>query len=117
MAVTATRTQTIAFSGDIAGSEITSAATNAASPGQIQLLSLASGANTITAPTGGSTPAACTIIPPTGNAVSLTIKGVTGDTGIRIHNTDPTTIAVDSSVASFCLTAGNTVTGLRLIWS
>lgn len=117
MAASATRSTTITFSGDVSGAEILNAATNAASPAQIQLLSLASGANTITAPTGGSTPTACTIIPPTGNAVSLTVKGVTGDTGIRIHNTDPTTIAIDSSVATFCLTAGNTVTGVRLVWS
>jgi len=112
MSVTATRSQTIVYTGDVTGTETVSAASNAASPGQIEIKTLASGANTITVPTGGSTVVSCTIIPPTGNTNSITLKGVTGDTGIRVHNTDPTTIAIDSSVATFCLTAGATITGV-----
>jgi hypothetical protein len=45
------------------------------------------------------------------------LKGVTGDTGIGLHLTDPSTIALAGSTATFVLTAGNTITGLRLYWS
>ena len=117
MAVSATRTTTIVYTGDVTGTETISAAANAASPGSVEIKTLSSGANTITVPTGGATVTACTILPPTGNTISITLKGVTGDTGVRLHNTDPTTIAIDSSVSTFCLTAGNTLTGLRIYWS
>jgi hypothetical protein len=117
MSVSAQRVITITYSGDVAGTESISAATNSASPGSVEIKTLSSGANTITVPTGGSTPTACTIIPPAGNTVSLTFKGVTGDTGVRLHDTDPSTVSLNSSVTSFCLTAGATLTGVRLFWS
>lgn len=118
MAVTATRTTTITFSGNVTGTETISAASNSSSPGQIQITDLSSGANTITVPTGGSTvPTAVTIVPPSANATSITFKGVTGDTGVQLHDTDPSSIALDSSVTSFCLTAGGDIAGVRLVWS
>lgn len=117
MAVTSTRVQTITFTGDVTGQTSQSAASNASSPGSIDIVTLSSGANTITVPTGGSTVTAVTIVPPAANAVAITLKGVSGDTGIRIHNTDPTTVAIDSSVSTFVLNAASTVTGLRLYWS
>ena len=115
MAVRSKRSQTIVFSGDVTGTELTSAADNVTSPGQLEVKNLASGANTISVP--GIQPTAVTIIPPAANAVTMTLKGVTGDTGIALHLTDPTTIALASSVTSFVITAGNTLNGLRLIWS
>lgn len=117
MSVSSTRSQSIVLTGDVTGTETVSAATNAASPGSITIHSLASGANTITVPTGGSTVTAATILPPTGNTQTITLKGVTGDTGVGLHLTDPTTIALASSVTTFCLTAGGTITGLRIYWS
>ena len=96
MAVTATRTTTIVYTGDTVGTETISAASNTASPGSIEIKTLASGDNTITLPTGGSTVVACTIVSPAGNTASIKVKGVTGDTGVRIHNTDPTTLSFDS---------------------
>lgn len=117
MSVASTRSQTIVYSGDVTGTETVAAATNSASPGSITTHTLASGANTITLPTGGSTVTAATILPPTGNTQTLTFKGVTGDTGVGMHLTDPTTFAFASSVTTFCLTAGGTVTGLRIYWS
>lgn len=117
MAVASTRTQTVVYTGDVTGTETISAATNSASPGSVTLHTLAAGANTITAPAGGSTPTACTILPPAGNTQTLILKGVTGDTGVGLHLTDPTTIALASTVTTFCLTAGGTVTGLRIYWS
>lgn len=117
MAVTAARTTTITYSGDVVGTEIISAASNTSSAGSVEIKTLASGANTITVPTGGSVPTAVTLVPPSSNTESITLKGVSGDTGIALHETDPTTLALDSSVTSFVLTAGGTITGLRLFWS
>lgn len=117
MAVTSNRSQTITFTGDVTGNEVVPAAQNAASPGSVTLHTLASGANTITLPTGGATVVSGTILPPAGNTQTLILKGVTGDTGVGLHLTDPTTIAFASSVTTFCLTAGGTVTGLRIYWT
>lgn len=116
MAVASARTQTITFSGDVQGTESVSAASNAASPGSITIHTLALGANTITVPVG-ATCVAATIVPPSGNLQTLTLKGVTGDTGVALHLTDPTTIALASTVTTFCLTAGGVVTALRIYWS
>ena len=117
MAVTSTRSTTIGFSGDVVGTTTLSAASNATSPGSTEIKTLASGFNTITVPTGGATVTAVTISPPSSNTQSITLKGVTGDTGIRIHNTDPTTVAIHSTVTSIGLTAGAEVTGVRFYWS
>lgn len=117
MSVTATRTTTIVYTGDVTGTETISAASNAASPGSVEIKTLASGLNTITVPTGGATTVACVIVPPTGNTTSITLKGVTGDTGIRIHNTDPTTIAIDPSATTFALTTAGQITGVRFYWT
>lgn len=117
MAVTAARTVLINYTGDVTGSLALAAASNASSPGSVEIKTLASGANTITLPTGGSTVVACTIVPPTANTTAITLKSVTGDTGIRLHNTDPTTVTFHTTETSFCLTAGSTITGVRLYWS
>ena len=115
MAVAANRQINIQFVGDgFEASNTFPAAENASSPAKADYATLASGANTITAPTGAT---ACTIIPPAGNTTSITLKGVTGDTGIRIHDTDPTCVAIDDSVTTFCLTAAAQITGVRLIWT
>jgi len=117
MAVQSARTETITFTGDITATLTNAAASNAASPGMSELKNLVNGANTITVPTGGATPVAVRVVPPAGNVVSITLKGVTGDTGVALHLTDPTTIALAASVSSFCLTAGGAITGVRFIWS
>lgn len=107
----------ITYSGDVDGEQQLDAADNADSPAMVELKTLAIGANTITVPTAGTVPTAVTIVPPTDNTESILLKKVTGDTGIRIHDTDPTTIALDDSVTSFCLTAGAEIIGVRLYWS
>ncbi len=114
---TARRKITITYSGDVDGEQEINAADNADSPGVMELKTLSSGANTITVPTSGTVPTAVTIVPPADNTTAMTLKGVTGDTGVRLHDTDPTTIALDDSVTAFCLTAGGTITGVRLYWS
>lgn len=117
MAVNATRTVTISYTGDVVGSESLAATANAVSPGSVTIHSLSVGANTITVPTGGSTVKGATIVPPSGNAQSITLKGVTGDTGVDISKTDPTSIAFETAPANFVLTAGGTITGLRIFWT
>lgn len=118
MAAQSTRVTTITFTGDVTGTQTLEADTNAASPASNAIQALSSGANTITVPTStGVTVTACTVIPPTGNTTSITLKGVSGDTGIQIHDTDPTTVAIDSTVTSFVLTAGAAIQGVRLIWT
>jgi hypothetical protein len=113
MSVTSNRTVQISFSSDVEYTQDFDAAVNASGSGQIQLVNLTTGANTITVPTNA---VAVTIIPPALNAVTITLKGVTGDTGIALNLTDPTSIGL-SSVSTFCLTAGNSITGVRLIYS
>lgn len=116
MAAKARRKVTVTYSNDVEGEQELNAADNAASPAQIQIVSLVSGANTITVPTGAT---AVTITKPTGNAVAITFKGVTGDTGVRLHDTDPDSISLHSSVTSFVLTRpSESVTAVvRIFWS
>lgn len=69
-------------------------------------------------PTGGSTVKAATIIPPAGNTQSLTLKGVTGDTGLVLSLTEPMTLTFKATPATtFLIVAGGTVTGLRIVWT
>lgn len=117
MATTATRSTTIVFTGDVTGTEVYTAASNSSSPGQLQIVALSSGNNTITLPTSSTTVASVTILPPTGNSVALILKGIAGDTGINLHPTDPTTIAFpNSGVTSFVINAGSAV-NIRLTWT
>lgn len=113
MSAKSRRKTTITYSNDVEGEQELDAADNTASPAQVQIVALAIGANTITAPTGAT---CCTIVKPTDNTASLTLKGVTGDTGVRLHNTDPDSVSVHSSTASFVLTSAAIVT-VRLFWS
>lgn len=117
MAITSNRTTSLVFTEDQEGAHNIEAAANIASPGSITIHTLSSGFNQITVPTAGTVPTAATIVPPFGNEQTLTLKGVTGDTGIALHITDPSTLALASSVTSFGITAGGTVTGLRIFWS
>lgn len=117
MSVTSNRTVSVSFTGDLVSTISEAAAASTVSPGSVTIHTLSSGANNITPPTGGSTPKAATIIPPTGNTNTLTLKGVTGDTGIAMHLTDPAVVTLATTVTTFCITAGGTVTGLRIIWS
>ena len=115
MSVAGNRVIGLEFSGDVViPSMAYAAAENATSPGQIEIQDLSSGANTITPPSGAI---ALTIIPPAGNTVQLTLKGVTGDTGFPLHLTDPSSIALGTAFTTLCLTASATLTNLRFVWT
>jgi len=117
MSVTSNRTVTVSFTGALVSTIAEAAAASTVSPGSITVYTLSAGANNITPPTGGTTPKAATIVPPVGNTNTMTLKGVTGDTGIAMHLTDPAVITLATTVTTFCITAGGTITGLRIIWS
>lgn len=118
MSITSNRTIQVQFSGDITVEVIQSALDNTVSPGEADVVTLALGANTITAPVvAGLVVTGLTIIPPTGNTHLITLKGVSGDQGIPLHLTDPTSIALDTTFVSLVLNAAASVVGVRLIWS
>lgn len=58
------------------------------------------------------------LIPPRGNAVSITLKGVTGDTGLACNPNGPIVLSVPSTSppAAIGITTGNTITGCRVLW-
>lgn len=113
MAVNAVRRVIVKFTGDFIADLYNDAADNAASPGEIENVALSAGNNTITPPTGAK---AVTILPPAGNTVLITAKGIGADTGIVLHLTDPTSIGLNSAASTFVLSAASSVT-VRLVWS
>lgn len=118
--IRSTRNLVVTIIGDGINSVITlTAAENATSPGDSWILDAFIGDTTITIPkvTGVSIPTAVTIVPPIGNTQLLKLKKVAGDTGVLIHKTDPTCIALDPTETSFIINSGGAVTGLRIIWS
>ena len=115
MAVNATRQITIAMTGDLVFNQSIpeTPAANASSPGIVTVLNLVNGFNQIDKPTGAI---GVTIYPPTGNIITLTLKGVTGDTGISMHLTHPLSLGLGASVTNFGITTNGTV-ALRAIWT
>ncbi len=83
----------------------------------IEQLVCAVGPNTVSVPEGAT---CCTVVKPSDNVYPLTFKGVDGDTGVRMHDTDPDSFTLDPSVESFVIDADLGETGavtLRLFWS
>jgi hypothetical protein len=118
MSITSSRTIQLQFSGDISLGVIQSALDNTVSPGEADVVILSLGANTITAPVvSGIVVTGLMIIPPVGNKNLITLKGVTGDTGIALHLTDPTSLSLDTTFVSLVLNAAASIVGVRLIWS
>lgn len=115
MSVTAERQVNVQFSGEgYNANNSFAAASNSTSPAQQTYTNLSSGNNSVTVPTGATS---VTIVPPAGNTTSITLKGVNGDTGFRIHNTDPTSLALHSTTTTFVISAGSSITGVKLIWT
>lgn len=87
--------------------------TSAAASGQVTQVVLQSGANTIAIPTVPA-PSGCVIVLPPTNTSIVTLKGVTGDTGIALGKVTSHLLAWDPTAvpASFCLTSAATQTGL-----
>lgn len=109
----ASRTTTIVYSGAVAGTQEIAAADNETSPAMVELAALVTGDNAISVPTGAT---AVTIVPSSDNTTAITLKGSSGDTGIRLHNSDPSTLAIDASVSGLVLSVGANVV-VRLFWT
>lgn len=60
----------------------------------------------------------CIIIPPAGNTNTITLKGITGDTGLALNGNGPIVLTMPASGApsAIGLIAAGAVTGLRVIW-
>lgn len=118
MSATSSRTVQIQYSGDITQTAILSALDNVATPAQEDIITLGVGANTISPPSvAGLVITGLTIVPPAGNITVLTMKGVTGDIGVPLHITDPTSLALDPSFINLVLTVTVAIAGVRLIWT
>lgn len=118
MAVTSSRTIQITLSGDVDLEQPFSAADNPTASGVVNVISLTTGVNTIIPPTvSGVVNKGVMIIPPAANAVLMTMKGAPGDTGLPLHLTDPTSLAIDTTFAQLVLSVPSNLVGLRLIWT
>jgi hypothetical protein len=118
MSVTSNLSVLINFSGGVISNTEFRAVENTESPGSVTLHSLSSGNNTITVPSSsGVTVKGATIVPPSDNTQTLTLKGIAGDTGIALSKVNPTAISFDTAPANFVLNAGGTISGLRIIWT
>lgn len=114
-----TASANIAISGTISGLSTGSRTigpitlSSAAASGHVQQIVLQSGANTITLPTAVA-PSGCIITLPSTNTAVVTLKGISGDTGIAIGKTTTTVLNWDSTAAptSFVLNSAATQTGL-----
>jgi hypothetical protein len=74
---------------------------------------LATGANTIAVPAGHQ---GVWVIPPSGNVVTMTLKGVTGDTGVPLHATLGAILFFPLGTTSFVITAGAAGVTVQLLW-
>ncbi len=94
------------------------ALTNGYSSAAVQAINLVTGANTISA---SNVPALANaggifLCPPAGNATAITLKGVTGDTGIVLSKVAPTFISFDlAPPSSFVLTLGNNISNFKVV--
>lgn len=87
---------------------------NVVSPvGAITQIALASGFNSIAIPTGTTF---YLIVLPAGNSTSVTLKGVTGDTGILLNPTGENLLMVTSGQTTIGLTAGGAIAALTAIY-
>ena len=100
------------LTGLAAGQRTVGPFTQTTAVGRSDSVDLATGANTITPPTGATV---VLIIPPTANTSKITLKGITGDTGVSISRSQPTVLSLNA-VTTFVLTAGGAVTNVELVW-
>lgn len=83
-----------------------------ASPYEHQPVALVNGANTLTPPTGTLF---VILIPPTNSAITKTLKGVSGDTGIPLVTNLPSFLSLVASPGTFVITANGAET-LDVYW-
>ena len=84
---------------------------NASSPAKVDTFAL-NGTTTMTPPTGAI---GFTLLPPATNVHPITLKGTTGEAGIVLHPTDPTSLGLNSTT-NFAIYSTTTILGVRVIW-
>lgn len=112
MSKQATATISVNVTGDGLNFTDTDSPTNASSGVAPTSATLAAGFNAIPVPSGVTR---VKIKPPPSSAVALTLKGVTGDTGIPISPAEPSYLSLPTGATTFGITAGGAVT-LLLAW-
>lgn len=118
MAISSTRQTNIQYSGDLEAGFLLNAAVNAESPGEVWPYDLTAGDNAIYRNINSNSVAtSVTIVPPAGNEATITLKGANGDTGVKLHSTDPTTLALAEDFDHFVLTVSDNIIGMRFYWA
>lgn len=114
MAATASVTITGSVAGGPSGSKTMSipVISSATSTDALGVVALSSGFNSVTVP---SNTTGVVIVPPAGNTQTITLKGVTGDTGIPLHVTNATLLTLPSSSTTLGVTVGGAIT-CELFW-
>lgn len=80
--------------------------------GVIQSLGLNVGNNTVVIPSVPVAPTVVIIQPPAGNTNALILKGVNGDTGVLLHKTQPSVVALDPTELSIVINVATATTTL-----
>lgn len=96
MSTTSSRSIKLGFTSNTQGIEYSqefAAADFAPSPADNREISLVAGNNTIDIPLSA---VGITIVPPSDNDETITLKGENADTGIVLSSTDPTSLGVDT---------------------
>lgn len=112
MAATGTISVTGTVSGEPEGSSTIALSWTLTAAVSDALVGLSSGANTITVPTGTTL---VIIIPPTTNTETITLKGVSGDTGRQISKTKPTILAWETG-SDFVLTTSAAIAAAKVLF-
>lgn len=111
-------TGTINLTGDVTGpltgsKSITATWSLAAAVADVQTVSLSSGDNTITVPTGTSF---ILFTPPVANTQVILVKGAAGDTGVQVSKVLPTVLTWDATGA-LILNASGSITGCEITFA
>jgi hypothetical protein len=77
------------------------------------LYTFAAGFTAVPVPTGATV---AIIIPPAANAVTITLKGITGDTGIPLSVNTPSVIACAATTAFGLTVGGAGIIGLEIVF-
>jgi len=118
VSITAVVRNYITFTGDQDSELIYNSGSLADSPAMSELANLTTGNNTITVPVVDDFVVhGVVILPPSGNTVQPTVKGIAADTGFAISESQASVIQFGTDVpVSFVLNVSADIDGLRLVW-
>ena len=112
MAITSNLGITVDIAGDVTFLQRFDCAAHVGSPGEISLVALST--SPVTLSNASNSALGILILPPAGNTVAITLKGVTGDTGFALSKTNPTFLSIPATTP-FVLVAASPVV-IRVIW-